>query len=382
VEPTRRANRQRILETIIRRESVSRTELARIAGLAQATVSDIVAELIVDRLVLEDRLPASGRGRPRMRLHVNPQGPSIGGVFLSPDGQVDMLVTDLRGEPSLETRFHIAPCFDGRALAPQLAEGLVAAIGEARLATLLAIGVSVNAAVQTPAGLVHWTLSGDAEAEPMQAMLEQRLGIAAHVDNVANIIGRSLRWTMAERSDGETCVIIVGPGIGMCRLQGGVVQNGADGFNPEFGHVKLGAAGETPCYCGASGCLAAVASIFGLLSQAGQRWSEQFASQFDQLANRALGGDERARALFHRAGRALGSAVANHINACSPAEIAIVSMSSLWSDLARAGFEAQLRADTLPLLHGRAPISFRSFSPELYVRGAIALVLDRLHETG
>jgi hypothetical protein len=53
-------------------EPVSRTQLCQATGLANATVSDVVRDLLNNGFLQEEREVASGRGRPRILLKTDP----------------------------------------------------------------------------------------------------------------------------------------------------------------------------------------------------------------------------------------------------------------------------------------------------------------------
>jgi predicted transcriptional regulator len=80
------ANRSLMLKAIRREEPVARTELTRLTGLASATVTEIVGDLVRRKIVLEAKGTVVGRGRPRMQLLLNPDAAYVLSGYLHPDG--------------------------------------------------------------------------------------------------------------------------------------------------------------------------------------------------------------------------------------------------------------------------------------------------------
>src|SRR5260221_580510 len=68
----RRINRSTVLRRIYLDRSVSRQELSELSGLSSATVTNVVAELLQEGIVIEAGMEASQGGRPRSILTTNP----------------------------------------------------------------------------------------------------------------------------------------------------------------------------------------------------------------------------------------------------------------------------------------------------------------------
>ena len=68
----RRVNRSTVLRGIYLDRSVSRQELSQLSGLSSATVTNVVAELLQEGIVIESGIEASQGGRPRSILTINP----------------------------------------------------------------------------------------------------------------------------------------------------------------------------------------------------------------------------------------------------------------------------------------------------------------------
>ena len=80
VRDLRRGNRSVLLTKLFTEGSCSRQELSRATGLSQATVSNVIGELIADGIVAEAGLVDSDGGRPRTLLRIDPSFGHVVGV--------------------------------------------------------------------------------------------------------------------------------------------------------------------------------------------------------------------------------------------------------------------------------------------------------------
>src|SRR6478735_7966775 len=97
-EHARAHNRALVLQTLYRSAGLSRADLAREVGLTRVTISDLVADLIAQHLVIELGIRNDARpGKPATVLDINRTGFNIVGIDLSYDAIFRGAVTDLDG---------------------------------------------------------------------------------------------------------------------------------------------------------------------------------------------------------------------------------------------------------------------------------------------
>ena len=83
-EHARGHNRSLVLQTLFHQGAMSRADLSRETQLTRVTISDLVAELIADQLVVEKGVrEASGPGKPAMLVDLDRDGHRIVGIDLS-----------------------------------------------------------------------------------------------------------------------------------------------------------------------------------------------------------------------------------------------------------------------------------------------------------
>src|SRR5437016_5850576 len=82
----RRRNRSTLLSTLFFQAPLSRLELSQATGLSAATVSNVTAELVEERLVVEAGQVESDGGRPRVLLRVDPGYGHVIGIDVGETG--------------------------------------------------------------------------------------------------------------------------------------------------------------------------------------------------------------------------------------------------------------------------------------------------------
>ncbi|MHA7885416.1 MAG: sugar kinase, partial [Nitratireductor rhodophyticola] len=102
-ERTRLHNRQVVLGHVRERQPIGRAEIARISGLSTQAVSNIIAELEEDRLLIEAGRQSEGRGLPVLKYRLNADGAVALGIEVRPDAMFGALV-NLEGETLFTTR--------------------------------------------------------------------------------------------------------------------------------------------------------------------------------------------------------------------------------------------------------------------------------------
>ncbi|MEV0247602.1 ROK family protein [Nocardia sp. NPDC050712] len=138
--------------------------------------------------------------------------------------------------------------------------------------------------------------------------------VRLHNDAVCVAIGE--HWTGAGRGAHNVLGMVVSTGVGGGLLLGGRLIDGASGNAGHIGHVVVDPAGPD-CACGGRGCIEAIASGPALVAWAQrQGWRADAEATGVELAADARGGEAIALAAMHRAGTALGIAIASAAHLC------------------------------------------------------------------
>ena len=245
----RRANRASLLTDLFHGGRQSRQQLGDTTALSQASVSNLVGEMIEEGLVEEAGLVGSDGGRPRALLRV---APGFGYVVGADVGETRVLVElyDLAMSRLGVVAYPLGDPADHQGAASLLLQGLAAVTAEAgvEVGQVLGYGVGVPGVVDR-GGVVYSQTTGW-DGVPMADALGAATQVPVFVANGAQTVGQAEMWFGAGRGARHAVVVLIGRGVGAA------VMNGGEGTAVEWGHTPLVYDGA-PCRCGARGCLEA-----------------------------------------------------------------------------------------------------------------------------
>jgi glucokinase len=196
---------------------------------------------------------------------------------------------------------------------------------------------------------------------PLRALLADRVGLPAVLDNDANCATLGEAWIGAARGARYVLGLTLGTGIGGGLIVNGRLYHGASNVAGEVGHMTIETQGRR-CACGNYGCLEAYASGPNIAQRAREAIEAGEASSLPDMVGGDLSlitaqhvydandrGDAVAREVVRETARFLGAGVANLLNVFNPDVVVLAG------GVARAGpalFE--------PL---RAEVRRRAFKP-------------------
>jgi predicted NBD/HSP70 family sugar kinase len=354
-EHARGHNRSLVLQTLYRAGQVSRADIARETGLTRVTISDLVAELMAEGLVIETGQREDARpGKPATLLDLNRNAFQIIGIDLSEYAIFRGAVLDLDGQilHRAELPLNSATGPDATAHVIALAESLVAA------ATLPILGLGVGSpGVVDLAGVVLSAPNLGWAGVDLQGILAERFGVPVVVANDANAAA------LAEHSfgdaDSDMMLIKVGHGVGAGLLLDGTPLFGSRFAAGEIGHVVVGTDGGAECACGKHGCL--------------ETW---LATPRLDAALAAATSEHQKHQILTEAGQRLGIALAPVVGALNLAEVVLSGPTHLLDGpLAEATIET-LRNRTMAEFHGDLTLRMTTLGEDIVMRGAAVMVLS------
>ncbi|WP_426566728.1 ROK family protein [Angustibacter sp. McL0619] len=268
----RRDNSALLLRSLRDDGPASRAALAQRTGLAKATVSTIVADLVAAGAVrdgaAQPEVAATGRsGRPGRPVTLAGSHPVGLGLEVNV-GYLAATALDLSGQVVLSTQVPLAAEQSGLARLVALARDSVD-----RLATdgrkVLGVTVAVPGQVDLGTGRVIDAPNLQWHDRDVAAVLTQALGeTSVLVDNDANCAAAGESAFGAARGIADLLYLTGTVGIGAGLVVGGQVRRGAHGLAGEVGHAPLGEPGRR-CVCGRSGCWETAIGLRALLRETG-----------------------------------------------------------------------------------------------------------------
>ncbi|MEU8244333.1 ROK family protein [Actinoplanes missouriensis] len=266
--------REAILDAIRAAEPLSRVEIAAATGLTEASVSMTVRRLIDEGLVVETgRTPTAGK--PRTLLRLDPAARIAVGVYLDAGratfvltGQTGGIISRLArplssalpGAP-IPTAAPAPAASPSSAASPAPPTSAVSAVSADELAAgvvVLLAGSGVDAARCAGIGLAGAGLPATLGGE-----LSAATGMNVLVENEATAAAIGEYWVARLGPERAFAALHMGSGIGAGIVVGGQALRGG-----EFGHFCVRVDGP-PCWCGARGCLEAVAGPRAVVAAAG-----------------------------------------------------------------------------------------------------------------
>lgn len=260
-ELIRDINRNLILQTIIRDQTISRASLAQKTGLTKATVSTIVSTLLDQELILEIGSDNTSMGRKPILLTFNAKCGHVLSLDLN-STTTPVLVSDLKGE-------HCHLTLHKHKTTPETILEYLCDIIQETIATLpptrygvVGIGIAIHGTVFD--NEVLFAPYNSYEGIPFKKHLEERFDIPVYLENEANlsVIGEHTFYYNTPNLIG----VSVHSGIGVGIIIDNTLFTGVNGNAGEFGHTIVERGGRL-CPCGNRGCLEQYASERIILQQ-------------------------------------------------------------------------------------------------------------------
>ena len=208
---------------------------------------------------------------------------------------------------------------------------------------------------------------------PVASWLADRFAVPASVENDANCMAVG-EQTVQPSERRQTITVKAGSAIGAGIIADGRLYRGATGAAGDITHVRIDAAGDTPCSCGNVGCLETVASgaalvrILGDQGIAVERTRDvvTLADQAHPVATRAV----------RQAGKYLGEVLSANVNFFNPDAVFLGGILSTVEPFV-AAVRSQLYEGCHPLVTRHLAIERASLGADAGLVGAGQFALQR-----
>lgn len=306
----KRSNLRSVLSLLLRADGLSRIEIAGRLGCDNTTVSRAVRELIGRGIIDTGGKSNSANGRPRVALRVKPDGPSLIGISLEPDGITGVL-TDLKSEPSrvenirFSRRFsreeYLQAAKDTAVKLCSIAGNKIAGIGITVFGSYYGAECTLEKAAALP------MLNGLKLLPFFSGCTGREILVCDHAVALSNYLLRR----HPEFGSGSVMLITAGKGLGLVVMENGRRLFSRSNHGGEFGHTVRTPDG-IPCACGRCGCLETAVSTAALCRKYRELTGEMI--NFGELAEKFCSGDPAVDAVIQPAADELAAAVAEQLN--------------------------------------------------------------------
>ncbi|WP_437615405.1 ROK family protein [Erwinia sp. V71] len=363
-----------LLQLISARQGLSRSELAQFSGLSKAAISGIVRDMLAAGLVSEaETLSSSGQGRPSVKLTLRAEAAYFIGISLTA-APAQMVLINLLGEIIADCVFPLnhAP----EILVENIRQSLPGLLAKGKISPeqVLGLGVTLSGFIdEHQANCVQSALLGWRNV-PLAQLIQQATGIDTFLENDAKALAVSEKLFGHARTLQNFILLSHGDGIGSASFIHGALYRGAHGGAGEIAHCTI-EPGGAPCRCGKRGCLDTIASLIAIKEQARQQ--QLAASSLPELERLAQNGSHAALDIVHRAGHALGLALAHLIQINDPETVLIAHQPDAFDGLFRTVVRQALESHVLPGFAGKTPLIPFALADNSWAQAAASVAAHR-----
>lgn len=264
-----------IFQTISDAGTITRKEIAAQVRSRPTTVSNVVQELIADRLVVEGDVREPGRqGRPELFLHPNFDRFAAVSVYVV-SREIKGAVIGLDGRTHAAADVELPPEAGNNLVCDTIVE-LVADLCSRRppSSNVLGVGLSLTGSINVAEGRWMYTARWRNIADIDLGSIETRTGLPVLSNRFVDSRLEYLLLANPELAQGGTLLFHWGYGIGAAYAFDGRVLQASLGSFAEVGHWKIAGESSRGCLCGGSGCLESVAALWALSAGLRERYGE------------------------------------------------------------------------------------------------------------
>ncbi|MFB9755553.1 ROK family transcriptional regulator [Paenibacillus hodogayensis] len=385
-------NRSIVLTTIRNEGPISRAEIAKRIALTPPTVTNIVNELLEEKMIVESEVGASSGGRKPIMLKLNAEAFSIIGIDVGVS-TIKAVLTDLDAGVIREERRTLPPKPDAPTLLAELHHAvaeLIGAAGEQR--PVLGIGVGMHGLVNPEEGMAVFAPNLQLRHVPIGESLEQAFGLPVYVENDVVAMALGELWFGGGQDVDHFICVNIGVGVGAGIVLNRHIFRGSSYAAGEIGHTTVDLNGPR-CECGNYGCLQTLVSGPAIAESVQNeialgRSSQMLAAASGNLQaitgelvyEAALEGDELAREAFGKAGRLLGIGLTNMIHTLNPQKIILGGGVSQAGPLLTEPLLQTVNARALESSVRALTIETSRLGSRATAIGAVTIVLSRLFD--
>ncbi|WP_018157852.1 ROK family transcriptional regulator [Demetria terragena] len=336
-----------VLDLIRRRQAYTRAQIAEVTGLSRVTVAQRVDALIDAGLISGAGEARSTGGRRATQLSFNADA-GVCAVAALETTHADLALTDLGGAILTRARVEIDVRDGAAGTLSRVTEPLMRLLEGGPDRPLLGVGVSVPGPVDPvterlsdPPILPGW--DAFPIAETMTHHVDRQVPVVVRNDADAMAAGE---YTAMDAPSAALLLVKVSTGIGAGMMINGEIFRGHDGAAGDIGHIRVPEAEDRVCRCGATGCLAAVASGRALASRLRDEGREVDSGR--DVRELLAHGDPAATRMTREAGRIIGRVLATVVTMINPGTMLI------GGDLASAALLSGIRESLYPAALPRA----------------------------
>lgn len=384
LEDVQEMNRSLIIRLMRKMSVCSRADLAKATGLKQATITNIINDLMDWGLVKEVGIIGGEKGRRSIGIALNGEMYKVIGIRLARK-YIYVGLYDITGTEYYVKTEKISILSGSAVALKKMKDMIKEVLKDEEGNKVIGIGVALPGPfIRTEGRIALMTEFPGWENISIREELESEFGLPVYLEHDANA-GALAEWWLGSNSidKGVLVYITAGQGVGAGIIIDGRVLRGSLGIAGEIGHMSIAYDGPK-CQCGNRGCLEHYCSTSVLVREAMNELPNYPESvlhkdcSLNSIFEAIKAGDELANKVFLKIARYLGLGIVNVVNAYNPDVIIIgdeLSQSGLHLlNIVRKTVEEHV----LPSIYKNLRIELSSFSNDPILVGAGALAVDKI----
>lgn len=368
-------NSNLILNLVITNQGISRIDIAKKTGLSKMTVSNIIAELIEEKILCETSIISNNSvGRRPITLDISDYSPYLCGIYIFRDKFVAVIST-----LKLEILERISIRLDEEENNDSLMKKIFKAIDNLKLKfsdKLKAIGISCVGPVDTVTGTIlsppNFHHIRDLN---IKSLLENHTGLPVFLENDMNTSALCERLFGSGKEIENFIYVGITNGIGAGIISDGKLLVGSGGFAGEIGHITVVPDGRE-CYCKNKGCLESYASIPDIIRKLGENPSER---SFESIVK-----EYQDSEIFHKIMKEISEylviALTGVCNILDPQTIILGHEGYFFPDSYLTEIEELINSKILTKGYKNINIIKSTFKNDIPIKGSLALILSRIFD--
>lgn len=358
---------------------LSRTDLANALGIARATLTETLTELLELGLIAEDEATTSTGGRPPQTYRLNPQAAHIGVLDVGGSRSrvgIANLAGELLEDAVLEINVESGPQKIMEWAVTELERMFTTHATRKMSSPRMAIVVGLPGPVDFSTGrVVSPPIMGSWQDFDVRGYITARIDAPVIIDNDVNLI--ALAEQRISHPDSRVLMVIkLGTGIGGGLVIDGQVLRGARGAAGDIGHIQSTRAHGALCRCGHTGCVEAVAGGWALVQELTERGLN--VNNVSDVAQLVRDGDPIATSHVRAAAKAVALAAAQAVSLLNPDTLVIAGEMLGAGDAVLAQVREGIYQYSLPLATHDLVLVPSTLGPLVGLQGGAELGIDYL----
>ena len=378
-----------ILLNLLHNENVSRVSLAQLIGVSTATITNLVAELVAQGLIIEEGFVRhngqANVGRPQKALSLVSNARYAIGIHIDV-GRVNITLTNIYGQILEKRSFEHQLNTAWQQIMNQIVDTVESVMSDSdtNRSNIVGAGVAASGLIDPKTGVNVIAPNLNWHNVPIRDYLQNKLNMPVHVENNvrAMALGEALFGKLTHINVMAFIYARIGVGAGL--IMNGQIYRGAGSGAGEIGHTVISVDSKTGIHIQTLESLFSEPAIMKSMHILAQQHPNGVLAQhfqthgvsLDSVFSAALAGDEMVTHLLEERAHYCGIALANLVNVFNPELIVLGGIFTYEQGLLMPTIHKTLKQYAFANLSDNIHLQVTNFGQDAGMIGAAALALD------